>query len=250
MLNVVITEGQQGERCVGIGLESSDRVVINGLAVPGVALSVKRARNTAQEILTVAKQISAPNRNKLSEVEFEQATKTVAFEMYNFRCLARIYRDGHKGAGLWKLMLSQTLLIHLRILIEFFYWDCRNSRDITIETFIARDDFSFPRELFSAPLKIKLQGDTSDGPREMTLKQVKEALDQRLVHFGAGRWTGYHPGHEDYELCFNDLETRIVAFRSALPRHLRQLFDLRVGEFADREKSIALPIREGPVLSW
>jgi hypothetical protein len=186
----------------------------------------------------------------LNDHDFEEATVRIAYEMYHFRCLARIYRDGNSGRGLWWQLVSQSLLLHLRILIEFFYWDCRDSRDVTIRHFVERDDFSFPSELYSAPLKIRPVCDIPGRLDEMSVTQVKEALDQRLVHFGKGRWNGYHPGHDDYERCFDELECRIVAFRTALPDHLKRAFDLRLSQFEEREKNVSVPIHKGPVLKW
>ncbi len=186
----------------------------------------------------------------LSDHDFEEATSQIAYEMYHFRCLAQIYREGNRGRGLWWQLVSQSLLLHLRILIEFFYWDTRNARDISIRHFIERDDFPCPLELHSPPLTITLVSSTPNRPEEMSLRQVKEALDQRLIHFGKGRSTGYHPGHEDYALCFDDLERRIRAFRTALPKDLKSVFDFKLSQLVGRVKCLSAPIREGPSLTW
>jgi hypothetical protein len=187
----------------------------------------------------------------LSEHDFEEATRRIAYEMYHFRSLVQIYRDRRIGVGLWRQLASQSLLLHLRILIEFFYWANVKLQDVTIRDFLERTDFTFPFELYScAPLVIKPVSRTANRPDSMSLKLVKEALDQRLVHFGRGRWTGYHPGLEDYALCFDDLEHRIIAFRAALPDHLKDAFDGRVSEFYERDARVSSPITKAPSVAW
>lgn len=183
-------------------------------------------------------------------MDFDRATATIAYEMYHFRCLAQLYRDGKAEGGFWGQVCAQSLLLHLRIMIEFFYGKRPNDQDVTIKQFLAADGFSFSPELQEVPERMLLTSKTPNRPRSMTMREVKEALNQRLVHFGIGRWHGYHPGLDDYEPCFDDLEARIVAFRKALPEHLMIIFDNRLRQFQTRDKNITVPIASAPTLNW
>jgi hypothetical protein len=189
-------------------------------------------------------------RRRIGAVDFENATLTIAYEMYHFRFLAQLYRDGQAGGGLWFQLWAQSMLLHLRIMIEFFYGKGPNSQDVTIRSFLELPGFAFPTQLYSSQPRIYLSSNARGRPESMTMNEVKKALNERLVHFGTGRWTDYHPGHEDYERCYDELETRIIAFRNALPEPHRSTFDHRLRELEARDKQATKSIPGGPALHW
>ena len=190
----------------------------------------------------------------LSEPEALEATKLLAFEMYNFRLLVRIYRSGNMlNLGLWRLVTSQTLLLHTRVIWYFFYEEPKRKEDIVLGNFTGMtwkgESFTFPTKLMSPP---------ADLPgHKVKRTDIKIALDRRLVHFGRGRFEHdengkkqYHPGLEDYDQHFDELEERIIKFRKGLPGSLRSAFDDRHEQFADRDKRIVVPLKAAPKLVW
>ena len=237
---------------VCIALESGDSSMgDDGQTVPGVILTVTAARTLAQSLNTVANKIDK-RIEALSELDFEEAVKKIAYEMYHFRRLAQIYPASERLRGFWWQLVSQSLLLHLRIMFEIFYPGRSAARSITLTHFIdGCPNFNFPTILQQRPIDVVIPTRRpAGGPDRMTLDEIKESLDRWLVHFGKGRWTMFHTGYEYYGVCFADIDRRIIAFRTALPKALQGVFDARLSEFENRERDSFVPINLGSRLYW
>jgi hypothetical protein len=134
-----------------------------------------------------------------------------------------MYAEKRLGTGPKKQLISQSLLLHLRLLLDCFYKP-PFKEDVWVGHFRELPAFeaSFPQELYTPPDR---------------LPEVKDYLDKRLAHFSSARWTGDHPDLEYYAKYFDGLERRIASFQAALPDELRELFIARTQQFEHRDRT-------------
>lgn len=157
--------------------------------------------------------------------DLKMAARYIAFELYHFRLLVTLYRDRAEvfAGGLNRQVYEYSLLLHLRILLDFFYTRPR-LQDMGVNHFrvLPAFDVAFPK------LKI---------PRWKVA--VKEQLDKRLVHFTEARWlmpTDYEMS--DYAQYFDHMLVLISDFEKALPPDLRAEFECRLQTYEQRDRGL------------
>ena len=121
----------------------------------------------------------APRR--FSEGELMKAVRHQAFETWMFRCLTRIRRDGLPiPDGTARQALGYALLIHIRVLADFFYSRSSSFDDCHIHHFNAIPNFEtvLPPTRYAPTAEITKLG---------------RALDKMLAHFTSARWEEERP---------------------------------------------------------
>lgn len=167
-----------------------------------------------------------------SEEKLKEAANRAAFEMYYFRYYAHLYREDPQQKDLTKAFgavvrgaVENSLLLHLRILLEFFYTDPgppkRDHNDCWVGHFIELDAFraGFPKPPDKSPWYAEL----------------KRTLDKWLVHFTASRWEDVHREMDYYAQYFGAINSLIDKFEVALPQELKRAFTKRIQEFERRD---------------
>lgn len=152
------------------------------------------------------------------EKELVEATKHLAFDMYHFRCYARIYNtrmeQPHRQAVIY------ALLLHFRVLLDFFYGKPTKD-DVSVRHFDALPNFAARFRPVVPP---------------SNAAQVSNNLNKRLAHLTATRWRQPAPDMKYYEGHFAAIETLIKAFVAALPKNARAVFDKRTQELEMRDR--------------
>lgn len=144
--------------------------------------------------------------------QLKKALKELAFDVQHFRCYAEMHRngalDGHPTAG---QAVRYTLLLHMRVLLDFFYGRTRDDG-------VGVGHFRRALPEFGAKFpKIKT-------PKATDAEQVRTNLHKRLAHLTATRWQKRPPDMEFYSKHFCDIESLILAFQDALPPQHRAVF--------------------------
>ena len=125
--------------------------------------------------------------------ELPQIVEALAFEAYHFRCYLRMYRERRFSQA-----TNYTLLLHLRVLIDFFYGpplrdDCwvGHFRDFVPD--------------FAARFEDCVAKSTCLNREEV--KAVGKHLDKRLAHLTATRWRQPQPAMGYYEKYLDNIWT-------------------------------------------
>jgi hypothetical protein len=152
--------------------------------------------------------------------QLKKAVKELAFEVQHFRCYVQMHRnatlDGHPTDT---QAVRYALLLHMRILLDFFFGPTR-------EDGVGVGHFRRTLPEFGAKFpKIKT-------PKPRDAGEVRVNLHKRLAHLTASRWEKQTPDMEYYAKHFDDMDALIVSFQDALPHTLRTVFvdSLRVWE--------------------
>lgn len=149
---------------------------------------------------------------QLTENQLKKAVKDLAFDVQHFRCYVQMHRnatlDGHPTAG---QAVRYALLLHMRVLLDFFYGPTRED-GVGVGHFRR----TFPEFGTRFP-KIKT-------PKPRDAEEVRVNLHKRLAHFTASRWEKQTPDMNYYARHFDDMEALIVSFQDALPHNLRAVF--------------------------
>lgn len=157
---------------------------------------------------------------KLKSFEAEEVLNVVdelAFEFFHFRCFRSMRASLPPAQG---QAVGYAFLAHLRIIVDFFYMKPLQD-DICIKHFEAE----FPHFQFETANRNQLS--------ENEAKQLKEALNKRLVHLTGSRWRTKKADWEFYEQYLDRIEGDIKAFEHALPPDLRVAYDRA---YSQREK--------------
>jgi hypothetical protein len=154
--------------------------------------------------------------------QLKKALKEFAFDVQHFRCYVQMHRngtlDGHPTTG---QAVRYALLLHMRVLLDFFYGPTR-------EDGVGVGHFRRTLPEFGAKFpKIKT-------PKPRDAEEVRLNLHKRLAHLTAARWEKRPPNMEYYSKHFDGIETLIVLFQDALPAALRTAF---VDSMRDWERS-------------
>jgi hypothetical protein len=144
-----------------------------------------------------------------SREELKKAAEEIAFETQHFRCYTEL-RKNPKLPGLSLAAyqaVGYTLLLHLRVLIDFFYKDPALD-DCHVHHFRVLPGFE---TLFPANLHIYTE----------KTRDVSATLNKRMAHFTATRWEKTVKAWDYYEELAPTIEELITRFENALPDDIK-----------------------------
>lgn len=148
-----------------------------------------------------------------SSEELKKALKEIAFDMQHFLCYVELHRTGKLlSHPTVRQAVIYSLLLHLRVLLGFFYGPARQD-DVWVEHFSE----TFPT--FAATFR------RADSLTPDEAKDVSIQLHKRLAHLTATRWEKKPPTLNFYGKYFESVETLIERFRSALPDDVKRILN-------------------------
>lgn len=149
----------------------------------------------------------------LNENHLMQTCKTLAFEVQQFRCYVSMHRngslDGHPTAG---QAVRYALLIHMRVLLDFFFGSTRDDG-------VGVRHFRRMLPEFAATFPKKIQT-----PSRTDVEDVRKNLHKRLAHITTFRFEVPTKPMDYYARHFDGLDALAVTFENALPHAFRTLF--------------------------
>jgi hypothetical protein len=147
-----------------------------------------------------------------TEAELKKAVTHLAFDVYHFRCYARLHREGQlQGcAPTVSQAVIYALLLHLRLLLDFFYGPPMKD-DFWVGHFNVLPGFAsnFP------PIT---------DPKPDEARALSNNLNKWLAHLTATRWEKPQPTMAFYDQYFDGIEKILTSFEAALPDDARQAF--------------------------
>jgi hypothetical protein len=157
--------------------------------------------------------------NRFDKGELTEAVKHLAFDVHHFRCYLQLYREGRlfACAPTVRQATYYSLLLHLRVLLDFFS-DGERNNDCRAHHFQELPEFQ--KAFKSGSL-----------PPPADAKTVSTNLNKRLAHFTATRWRETAPSMDFYEKYFSDIDTLVGRFQSMLPDDVREVFTTTLGEW-------------------
>lgn len=165
----------------------------------------------------------------MSQNDLVDAARFLGFEVYHLRYYTLLYRadDGFKTIAnalgpAFRQSLEYSLLIHLRVLLTFFYPPSnRQPGDCDITNLVP--GWVAPQTSYT----------------KTEVKAVQIHLNKRLAHFSETRWkeSNKHIGMPSYMKCAEHLEELINALQASLSGNVLKSFQARIEWFSDREKS-------------
>jgi hypothetical protein len=158
----------------------------------------------------------------IAEEDLKEAVKHLAFEVYHYRSYAQLVRTVSyaRMEPIATQAVLSALLLHLRLLLDFFCTPSKYDDDVCVDDFIR----IFPNFAESAPSAItKLDG--------AVVKEVRINLHKRLVHFTTTRWSDTRKPLNYYMRLFDGLDNLLSTFEEALPDELRQEYQKGLDEW-------------------
>jgi len=143
--------------------------------------------------------------------ELHKALEHLAFDICHFRLYVERLKSGSKQDRADSQAMLYALLLHVRLLIDFFYGKPTHD-DCCVCHFDLLDGFeqAFPASLRKEP---KWKADISGH------------LNKRLAHLTASRWRETRPAMDHYARHFGTILDLISRFEQALPPGSRQVWD-------------------------
>jgi hypothetical protein len=153
---------------------------------------------------------SVPRVFKIDELK--KAVEHLSFDMHHFRCFSKLDKneDLERFSGAAHQAVRYALLLHLRVLVDFFYKPAQFD-DCNVEHFNVLDGFAaaFPGNAHLA----------TAGVRKMSTD-----LNKLLAHMTATRWEKPRPPMDKYDEFIPIIDDQITRFEAALPEDVRQVF--------------------------
>ena len=170
------------------------------------------ARRRVADLALKVKSRMAPASRVFSVDELKKAVEHLAFEMQHFRCYSKIYKssDLTRFSGAAHQAVLYALLLHLRLLIDFFYGEPKRD-DCSVDHFNVLNGFEA-----AFPASIHLHSARN--------KQVSVDLNKLLAHMTATRWEKNRPPMDDYDKFILTISDLITRFEAALPEDVRQVY--------------------------
>ena len=139
-----------------------------------------------------------------SHEELARAAEHIAFEIYHFRTYAALKNDQNLRSicPAASQAVGYALLLHLRVLIEFFFCEPQQD-DCHVVHFRALPDFTA-----AFPLNIHERTENTD--------EVANYLNKLLAHFTASRWEKHRPAWDFYDEYSPRIESLATRFENAL----------------------------------
>jgi hypothetical protein len=156
--------------------------------------------------------------------------------MYHFKHYIRIRANGNVSEGTSvsaaaRQAIVYSLLLHQRVLLDFFYSPPRHDDDCWVGHFRALPEFEqrFPDTLFKVP---------------SFKRELGRNLNKRLAHFTTVRWKERQPVLQEYERYFGEIEVLIEQFVDALPTPMKNKVLERFRQW-DVQYKVMTPSRYG-----
>lgn len=150
--------------------------------------------------------------------ELPQLLGALAFEACHFRSYLRMYRDGRGSQA-----TNYTLLLHLRVLIDFFY-----KLPLLDDCWVGHFRYFLPEFTVKFEAGVARSKCLESGE----VRPVGRHLDKRLAHLTATRWREQQPAMHYYEEYLGNIDTLIEIFEDALPEDLRKIFRAKMASWA------------------
>ena len=193
--------------------------------------NVAKAQQLAAALTQKAKSRKTLVSRAFKVDELKEAVKHLAFDMQHFRCYSKLYSDVHleRFSAAASQAVMYALLLHLRLLIDFFYGEARQD-DCHVDHFNILDGFeaAFPGSIHQ---------------RSAGIDNISADLNKFLAHMTAARWENNRPPMNEYEKFIPTIDHLIKRFEGALPEDLRQVYSEHYRMWERRHSATVL--REG-----
>jgi hypothetical protein len=193
------------------------KAVEDELATIGIALAAGPPNVTEAQQLVAALALKVKNRQipasrTFSVDELKKPVEHLAFETQHFRCYSKLYKsaDPSRLSDAATQAVQYALLLHLRLLIDFFYGEAKQD-DCHVDHFNILDGFE---ATFPASLR----------PHSAQIKKLSLDLNKLLAHLTATRWEKNRPPMNDYDKFIPRIDDLITKFEAALPEEVRQVY--------------------------
>lgn len=149
---------------------------------------------------------------QFNEDQLKDAVREFAFDVQHFRCYVKMHRSGMlNGHPSVAQAVRYSLLLHLRVVLDFFYGPTRQD-GVGVGHF--RKTFPAFGTRFR---KIKV-------PKPADAERIRMNLHKRLAHLTSTRWEVRAPAMNYYDSYFDDTDALLIAFKDALPSDVQQVF--------------------------
>jgi hypothetical protein len=193
------------------------KTVENDLALIEAALaavppSVAEAQPLVAALALKVKSRKTSASRTFNSDELKKAVEHLAFEMHHFRCYRKLDRsaDLSRFSSAASQAVRYALLLHLRLLIDFFYGEPKQD-DCHVGHFNILDGFegAFPASVHLHSAQAKKMGTN---------------LNKLLAHLTATRWEKNRPPMSDYDKFMPTIDDLITKFEAALTEEIRQVY--------------------------
>jgi hypothetical protein len=175
-----------------------------------------------EKSVTDSEQAGIPSRFKSKNPNrLNKSLRDLGFEIFHYQIHRQLVRTNPFLPQLYDDAVEQAimyaLLLHFRLLIDFFYLPQAKQDDIVAQNFIALPGFD------KSVLR-KLRKPT-------WLEGMRAELSKRLAHLSEARLDDHAPGFDYYAVRFAELDTAIGDFARALPVDSVAILRDRLAEF-------------------
>jgi hypothetical protein len=172
-----------------------------------------KAKMLANRLKILVANRPTPQVRTFSKPELLKAIPHLAFEMLHFRSFSKLYdnMDLARISGAASQAVRYCFLLHMRLLIDFFFKEKPIEDDCLVNHFNILDGFE---AAFPASLHVP-----TDETREMSTH-----LNKLLAHLTATRWEEDRPWMDKYDKYGATIDELISNFQDALPEDVQKLF--------------------------
>jgi hypothetical protein len=161
--------------------------------------------------------------------ELMNAAEHIAFEIHHFQTYAVLKNNQELAAfcPAASQAVGYALLVHLRVLIEFFFCDAEFQDDCHVDHFRCLVGFTaaFPPSIHQ---------------RTQRTNDVAKYLNKLLAHFTATRWERQRPAW-DYYAEYSPVVTELVArFEAALQGDIKAAYDRGYRKWLHHSPNVSL----------
>ncbi len=161
--------------------------------------------------------------------ELLQAAEQTAFEIQHFRCYSALKSNDDLSAfcPAGTQAVGYALLLHLRILIEFFF--CEPEQDdchVVHFRVIAGFTDAFPPAIHE---------------RTTRTDEVVKYLNKLLAHFSAARWEVHRPAWDYYDEYSPTIEALAAQFERALPAEFKFAYEKGYWKWIGHSPTVKAP---------
>jgi hypothetical protein len=146
--------------------------------------------------------------------ELIKGAENIAFEIFHFRSFAVLKnsRELRTICPAATQAIGYALLLHLRVLMEFFYCEPEQHDDCRVVHFRVLPSFmtAFPPDIHE---------------RTSHTDEVTRYLNKRLAHFTATRWEEHRPAWDYYDEYSPLIEKLATRFEGALQTDVKAAYD-------------------------
>ncbi len=161
--------------------------------------------------------------------ELIQAAEQIAFEIQHFRCYSALKSNNDLSAlcPAASQAVGYALLLHLRILIEFFFSEPEQD-DCHVVHFRVIVGFTdaFPSAIHE---------------RTTRTDEVVKYLNKLLAHFSATRWEEHRPAWDYYDEYSPTIEALSARFEQALPGEFKSAYEKGYRKWIGHSPTVAVP---------